>query len=194
MLRTQTLALLLLFTLLGSGAGYLAAGSMQQELRIISGQLSALRQTSCNSRPEQDQPESPPARVPAEWMDEFALIIREAVSDTLQPYYFTGDAPVPWQPPPEARAMFAPPGPTPNPEVIRAGTEQAEAILAAAIDLGTWDRNIAREFANAVYALPDDALAEAYRKLSLALNNGELQLAEDAAPTLFLGGSHFNAR
>ena len=66
-------------------------------------------------------------------------------------------------------------------DIMRTSTEQADAVLGAAIDQGVWDQSAMQAYSEALNNLSGDAQAEAHRKLSVAINNGDIELTEDVS-------------
>jgi len=192
MLYRYAIALSLLIVLAGVGTDYLVTSSVHRELRDISSQLSALRQTTHITLPDHGQAQEAGLFSGTDRISDITPLISEAVRNTLQLHFSTADASCFYPSQSEHRVTSIQSETRQHPDIIRAGTEQADAILAAAIDMGIWEQESAQAFYVALHALPDAELAEAYRKLSQALNSGELQLPEEFDPTLLLTGSNFN--
>jgi len=74
-----------------------------------------------------------------------------------------------------------------DPDTIQAALSRASQVLAEAVARGAWDVISARQFTAALHGLPAGALAQAYRGLSQAVNEGELQLPNAIDPALVLG-------
>ncbi len=194
MLHRYAIALSLFIALAGCGAGYLVASSLHSELRDISSLLSALRQTAYKNPTFPEQAQVDTLIYSAGRMNEIAPLVSAAVRDALQLQFSTEDTSCFYQMQPNDHVTPTKTEPIQDAEFIRTGTEQASAVLTAAIDMGIWNQNSAQAFAVALQALPDAELAEAYRKLSQAINNGDLQLPEEIDPSLLLTGIRINSQ
>ena len=179
MLYRYAIALSLLIVLAGVGTDYLVTSS-------------ALRQTTYKRLPGNGQAQDYEVLPATGRMDEITPRVSEAVRNTLQLYFANADASCYYPSPSVSHVTPVPAESMQDIAIIRAGTEQADAVLAAAINIGVWDQGSAQSFAIALHTLPDAELAEAYRKLSRAVNTGELELPEEFDPTLLLTGSNFN--
>lgn len=66
-------------------------------------------------------------------------------------------------------------------DIMRTSTEQADSVLGAAIDQGVWDQTAVQAYSEAPNNLSGDAQAEAYRQLSDAIENRDIELTEDVS-------------
>lgn len=86
------------------------------------------------------------------------------------------------RPPHEAVATDRVPDPPPLSSELHARSDEAAGIIARAVRAGRWTGEDRRQFVNATGALPPPTVFELQRSLHVAINRGQVALADGAAP------------
>ncbi len=186
------LAVLILGMAAGGMTGYIAGNYTQQntsamtdslhvQLRTISNQLSASRY--CDNLEASGNVESQQGHsIDQEYMlSELNRSIHDMVSHTVREQIQDNFALLIQQ---IQGAEFAAPQTVTayDTEKVRAGIEQTEAVLDQAISSGVWTQYEKQAFNDALKNLTGHELAEAQRKFAVAINNGEIVLAQGVTP------------
>jgi hypothetical protein len=86
------------------------------------------------------------------------------------------------RPPSEAVAADRAPDAPPLSIELQARSDQAAGVIERAVRAGRWTDDDRRQFANATAALPPPTVFELQRSLHVAINRGQVALADGAAP------------
>lgn len=186
------LAVLLLGMLAGGVSGYIAGNSTQKELpaeisslqielRAISNQLSAFRYSDNRGYPEYVEPLQNTSIDHESLLREIDRSIRDTVSQAIQEQLQEEFASLRRQI--QGAGLAATPTVTAyDEEKMRAGIEQADAVLSQAVSQGVWTQYDKQAFDDALRNLSGNALMEARRKFAVAINNGDIVLGKGVTP------------
>lgn len=86
------------------------------------------------------------------------------------------------RPPSEPVAADRAPDPPPLSIELQARSDEAAGVIERAVRAGRWTGDDRRQFANATAALPPPTVFELQRSLHVAINRGQVALADGAAP------------
>lgn len=84
--------------------------------------------------------------------------------------------------PSEAVTADRAPDPPPLSVELQARSDEAAGVIGRAVRAGRWTGDDRRQFANATAALPPPTVFELQRSLHVAINRGQVALADGAAP------------
>lgn len=186
------LAVLFLGMLAGGVSGYIAGNStqkdipaemssLQTELQTASNQLSAFRYSDNRDYPEYAEPQQSHTVDHEYLLSKIDRSIRDTVSHAIQEQLQEEFALLRQQI--QATDLATAPTVTAyDEEKMRAGVEQADAVLSQAVSQGVWTQYDKQAFDGALRNLRGNALMEARRKFAMAINNGDIVLGKGVTP------------
>jgi len=113
------------------------------------------------------------------WLSEIKSIVDQAVSSYLQDALIYEDpcrlAYIQSSSGQQSSVTNKEAGPTVDESFLQESVAITEEVLAAAIDRGVWTQDDASAYRNAILKLPGENIHEANRRLSVAINNGDIE-------------------